>query len=239
MRATRRRASTRPSWRELDPGPANLLPRPQQVAPSSGDRSRALDLADRARGDPPQRLLAGDPDPLRPRALAEPVEHARGDMTAAERGDVGGLGAVQQVPAREQPRPRRPQARVDHRPAGSRIELGAREHRELVVGDPVGREHDRVAVDPSHPPGGELGQLDRLDARTAVDRGHGGPGQQGNAEARGRPSPEEGERLMARQLGRHRDGPGAAVLEREQSAENETCSAPTTTARDPTRSRAR
>ena len=140
-------------------------------------------------------------------------------MTAAERGDVGRLGAVQQVPAREQPRPRRPQARVDRRPAGSRIELGAREHRELVVGDPIGREHDRVAVDPSPRP---VASSVSSTASTRARRGSPSPR---SRSARGRESapttgPEEGERLMARQLGRHRDGPGASMVERQQGRES-------------------
>ena len=221
--ARRRRASRRPSCVSSIRATANLLPRPQQEAPRAG-----IDAG------PSRSLIAfgtihcsGASQPRRhPRGHGSPSsrsQHTRGDVTPPSARDIGGLGAVQEVAGGEQPRTRRPQARVHDRPAGSRVELGAREHRELVVGDPVGCEHDEVALDRLHPPGVELGQLDRLDARHAPRiAGHGGPGAaSGTRKRAAAPARNRAQRLMARQLGRHRHGARTAVREGQQGREGD------------------
>ena len=94
-----------------------------------------------------------------PAVVGQPGRDGGRDVAAVERADVGGLGGVQQVAGGEDARPLGAQRAVDARRAAARHHRQPGAAGQLVVGDPVAGEDDRVAGEPA-----TVGQLDRLDA---------------------------------------------------------------------------
>jgi hypothetical protein len=101
------------------------------------------------------------------------VTHDAGrDVAARERGDVGDLSAMQDVAGREQARTGGAKPGIHRGGAARCVELGSREDRELVVGNPVGGEDDEVAFELADSAAVEVGELDRLDPPPAADGAH-------------------------------------------------------------------
>ncbi len=189
----------------------------------AGDNGRAAACSDRPRARPgsarsSQAVLAAHRDRLRRPAVAvEEPRRGGGGVHSAERGNVGGLGPVEDVAGGEHARARGVERGVHGRPPGAGVKHRPGRVGELVVGDPVRGKDDQVALDR---PGGarlEVGELDRLDSPAAADRGERGAGQERRAEAKGRPQAEPlraidggGARWSSR-------GSRAAVGERDQS----------------------
>ena len=162
-----------------------------------------------------------------PAAVCEPRRHRRGDVAAVERGDVGRLGAVQEVAGREDARPFRAQRRVDERSEGCRQRQPARR------ASSCSGTQSPVKTTVSQSQAATVGELDRLDPAPAVDPRDADAGQDGHAMADGVSARSAPVGLVAREVGDHRDRAAAGVA-RVSTAEKLTCSAPTITARRPT-----
>ena len=162
--------------------------------------------------------LDGNP-PLRPVSATHDAVGGHGCVPAAEGGHVGRLRAVQQVARGEDARPRRAERRVHAGTARAGVQLEPAHHSELVVGDPVGREHDGVALDRAGGAAVEVGELDLLHPRPPVDRRQQRCASRAAPASGARTRAEERQRLVTRQLGDHAHRPCAPVREREERGE--------------------
>ena len=102
--------------------------------------------------------------------------HGVGHVPAVERGDVGRVDGVQQVSRGEDARMTGTQGRIDQRPAGAGIHDQSSGTRELVVGHPVTRQDERVALDDATRTGVDVLELDGPQRRLADDADHPGAG---------------------------------------------------------------
>ena len=142
-----------------------------------------------------------------------------GRVPAAGGGDVRRFRGVHEVPRGEDPGNGCLQRGVHGRPAGARVELGSRQPRQLMVGDPVAGEDDRVAADEPGAAGAQIGQLDPLQPVAA-----GYPAHRRRRPDRGPPAGrggerERGEALVPWLVGDQREDIGARVRERDHRRE--------------------
>ena len=213
---------------------ARRAKRPRGGAPAAPLRAaRRRCRRTHVRRDPTERRLAHDRHPLpRPLAVLEVPSDTGRRVTPAQRGHVRLLGAVQEVARREDARPGAAQRGIHGRATRGRVELQAGHHGQLVIGDPVGGEDDGVALDGSRPTGVEIGQLDLLDARAPVDRGHlrAGPERHPVPQARPRRNAASDACRRSSVVSATVSAPPWASV---RIAEKLTCSAPTTSARRP------
>ena len=157
---------------DLDPRRAQGLARAQR------------EVARAAAVGPPPRARSGRSSPSGgsqgPARAAPATRRCRGSAPTPRR-HVAAARAPRRRPARRRaagcPRANTPGREVRSPastagPARERVELEPGQHRELVVGDPVGAEHDRVAGDLAAPAAVEVGQLDLLHPLAAADRAH-------------------------------------------------------------------
>jgi len=156
-----------------------------------------------------------------------------GRMPSGERGDVGGLGCVDEITGREHARHRGPQGAVDARRACARIHHEAPLTRQLVIRDPLAGEHHRVARELARRPRDEVGHHHRFDPVPSADDLDPAANEQRHAAA---PRRQPRERAVALVPGCSVTMATVAVPARASvsTAEKLTCSAPTTTARRPT-----
>ena len=142
-----------------------------------------------------------------------------GRVPAAGGGDVRRFRGVHEVPRGEDPGNGRLQRGVHGRPAGARVELGSRQPRQLMVGDPVAGEDDRVAADEPGAAGAQIGQLDPLQPVAAGYPAHRRRRPDRRPPAGRGGERERGEALVPRPVGDQREDIGARVRERDHRRE--------------------
>ena len=171
-----------------------MLARAQREVAAGGWARRGREGVGR---DPSERRLARDRHAVRgPCAVREEDRDTGCRVTPAQRRHVRLLGSVQQVAHREHAGARGAQGGVHGGATRDRIELDPGQHRQLVVGDPVGAEDDGVAGHAARAAAVEVGQLDPLDPLAAADRAHPRARPHGDPVAQPRAEPKGAQRLV-------------------------------------------
>src|SRR5439155_18662137 len=141
---------------------ANLDPRAVQEGRGAEEHApahRRRVIGDGVGRDPRQWRQARDMYSRGPIALPEPKCNGGRRVLSGQCGDVRRLRALNDVARSKDARVRRPVSSIDAWAARSRVELDAALHGELMVGNPIAGEDNRVTRDLSRPACVQLEQV--------------------------------------------------------------------------------